>query len=189
MWKNQAQYLHKNYLEKLELQRQEEKEKRRLEAIEINLYLQEKFYQSGKAERMRRNEMEQAEEDRIMRRKLEREERKRIRIAKGEERERFLMCTEDRLSFRKRYFDQESITQARECQEMHQAELEQTKIDAFWGIPTAIRNAKNAQASELLSWKGTCDEYRKMCIQVRIIRPYPSEYGLYRDRFTGKKIK
>jgi hypothetical protein len=189
MWKNQTQYLHKAYLNKLELQREEEKEKRRLEAIELNRYLQERAYLAGRANRLRLNEMEQIEEDRLAQRKLEKEQRRLQKLKDGERRQCVLMCAEDRYSFRQRYHEEDLRLQKRECEGMFQAELEQTKIDSFWGIPTAIRNAKNAQATELLSWQSTVDEYRKLCIQVRIIRPYPSEYGEYRDKFTGKKIR
>ena len=176
-------------MKKLEILEQEEKEKRRLEAMQLNQYLQEKSYQFGRSQRFRQNAMEQEEEDRLLKRKLEKEERRRQKILLEEAKARQAMCHEDRCSFRLRYFEKDVILQRKEMANMLQEELQQTNIDSFWGIPTAIRNAKNAQASELMSWKGTVDEYRKMCIQVRIIRPYPSEYGLYRDRFTGKKIK
>jgi hypothetical protein len=189
LWKNQTQYLHKNYLNKLELQAQEEKEKRRLEALQLNQYLQERSYQFGRTQRLRQNAMEQEEEDRLMKRRLEREARRLQKILQEEAKARVRMCSEDRLSYRMRYLEQDLIKQRQEMEGMALAEEQQTRIDSFWGIPTAIRNAKNAQASEFLSWQGAVDEYRKMCIQVRVIRPYPSEYGLYRDRFTGKKIK
>jgi hypothetical protein len=160
-----------------------------LEAIQLNQYLLERSYQFGRTQRLRQNALEQEEEDRLLKRKLEKEERRLQRIRSEEAKARVAMCSEDRHSFQLRYYFNDLLLQEQEMNAMSQEELQQTQIDSFWGIPTAIRNAKNAKASDFLSWQGTVDEYRKMCIQVRIIRPYPSEYGLYRDRFTGKKIK
>ena len=124
-----------------------------------------------------------------MRRKEEREKRRLEKERYGEYRNRVSMCGEDRRSFRMRYFDKEVAEIKRELEEMRIEEEKQTRIDKFWGIPTAIRNAKNNMMKEQANWNESVDEYRKMCMQVRVLRPYSYEVGMYRDKFTGKKIK
>lgn len=189
MWKNQVKFLHKNYLEMCELKEREEAEKRKNEAIEFNKYIQDRFYQFGRLARQKQNELEQLEEDRLMRRKEEKEKRKLEKERYTESRNRVAMCSEDRRSFRLRYFNQEQEEIQRELELMRIEEEKQTRIDRFWGIPTAIRNAKNNLMKEQADWNEAVDEFRKMCMQVRVLRPYSYEIGMYRDKFTGKKIK
>jgi hypothetical protein len=188
LWKQQTAYLHKNYLEKKAAEEREAAERRTRECQQLNKFIADQMYMFGKAARQRANDAEQAEEDRLAARAAAKEKRRQARFAAEEKRQRELMCTEDRRSFRMRYFEYERHAREREMHEMALEEEKQTRIDRFWGIPTAIRNAKNLQMQGERDWRGAVDELRALCMQVKVLRPYPSEYGHYRDKFTGKKI-
>ena len=188
-WKTQAAVMHQQYLERVEEERKAQAKALEKETIELNQFVQDKFYNYGRQEKNRLRVAEQAEEDRLIARALARKERRAARIASMEANERDLMEAEDKHSWQHRYFLHECDEIAREMQDMYREELAQTRIDRFWGIPTAIRNAKNVKMSENREWYAQIDELRKMSMEVKILRPYKSEIGKYRDRYSGKPLR
>mmetsp|Transcript_6180 Transcript_6180/g.9319 ORF Transcript_6180/g.9319 Transcript_6180/m.9319 type:complete len:639 (+) Transcript_6180:56-1972(+) len=181
MWKQQSQYLHKLHLDRVAAEERAAAKARAKETAELNQFVADKFYQFGRKEKQRLREAEQAEEDRLIARKEARDARRAARLAREEAKARKDMCGEDRRSWRMRYYEHECREIERERQDMSAEEEMQTKIDKFWGVPTAIRDAKNAMNRKQQKLQAASDELRRLSMQVKILRPYKSEHGQFRD--------
>jgi hypothetical protein len=187
-WKGKMLEGHQKHLNRLAAQAEADRKALAKECVELNQFVQDKFYNYGRNEKARQREAEQAEEDRLIARAEARQARKRARIAAAEASERALMEIEDKHSWQHRYYLHECSEIARELVDMYGEEMAQTRIDRFWGIPTAVRDAKNVKMTENREWQAAVDSLRAMCMEVKVLRPYKAEIGKYRDRYSGKPI-
>lgn len=180
--------LYQGYLENERAKKEREDADRAKEVASLQAYVAEKLYLAEKRRKDKLRDEEQAEEDRLLARRLDRHMRRAEKIAQMEREENMLMREEDARSHAERYFQKEQAIIRRELAGMRLEESKQTAIDVFWGIPTYIVSMKNKMSDDKKRWKHQVDELRKMCIEVKVTRPFEWEYGLFRDRVTNLPI-
>ena len=189
-WRIDANESHQMYMKKVA----DEAEARRKEAQRIHEerveYVNDRIRNIHHRQQQEHRHCEQKEIDRIEKRKDDRLERKAARIAGYEAKERELMKEEDVQGWWMRYHANEYILYTREAQNMYQAELEQTRIDRFWGLLVADEERLAEIARRDKAYADKVEEMRVKCIQAYIIKPYAweSKAKKFHDVFTNDVI-
>ena len=142
------------------------------------------------------------EEMRLDSRAADRLERKRIRFAGYEAAEREKMEREDVLSSAARELQWVREREERERASMERCEYQQTHtsvqeesllFDRYWGVDAYQDMLDEARRRQLDAWSSRAEELRKLCVQIKIIKPYSEELVMARkgkmDLSTGKIIR
>ena len=89
--------------------------------------------------------------------------------------ERVLMSSQDELGWAMRETRNNALIIAREFEGMRRAEIAQTRIDAFWGIPTyqAARAAEEAERQRKYNEK--VQKMHGLCLKAGIVAPSEEE--------------
>ena len=139
---------------------------------------------------------------RIEGRAADRMERKRLRIKGYETAETVRMEREDRLSTAARELQWERESEERERSTMERWEYSQTHtsitdnsilFDRFWGLDAYGNVLEDARLKRQAAWASRTEELRKLCVQIKLIKPYSEELVMARkgkmDLITGEIIR
>ena len=159
---------HEDYLARIrEEERLRRKEHERF-ITEMNLYVDKRMTELRRKDVLRQREAERREEDRLARRVADRIERRDARICRQEARERIIMTWEDEFSEAFRKDEIEKAKMLAQQVGMTRAELEQTKIDKFWGIPTEIHRRWLLAEKRRLEFEGKVEVMRMYALKVKL---------------------